>query len=135
MSTVNTVGYRIGDAVEVLSNKEGFVGSYYEATVVGVLPGGRGYVVQYKTLLTDDFSSPLTETVPADEIRPKSLNVYADLYYICQKIDAFDNDGWWVGNISRKMGDRYYVYFETTNDEILYHKDRIRIHLDWVNPE
>nr|GMD54437.1 GATA transcription factor 1-like [Ipomoea batatas] len=81
--------------------------------------------------MTDDFSSPLTETVPADEIRLKSPNVYADLYYICQKVDAFDNDGWWVGNISRKMGDRYYVYFETTDDEILYHKDRIRIHLDW----
>nr|GMD57237.1 GATA transcription factor 1-like [Ipomoea batatas] len=32
-------------------------------------------------MLTDDFSSPLTETVPADEIRPKSPNVYADLYY------------------------------------------------------
>ncbi|XP_031112035.1 uncharacterized protein LOC116016007 [Ipomoea triloba] len=128
MSTVNTVGYRIGDAVKVLSNEEGFVGSYYEATVVGVLPGGRGYVVQYKTLLTDDFSAPLTEMVPADEIRPKSPNVYAYLYYISQKVDAFDNDGWWVGNITR-----HFLMFNL--DKFDDWKVRMQAHLSAMHDE
>ncbi|XP_031099722.1 protein AGENET DOMAIN (AGD)-CONTAINING P1-like [Ipomoea triloba] len=101
--------------------------------VVCELPGDKGYVVQYKTLVTDDFSGPLTEAVPGAEIWPQPAQVNAAIFDMYEEVDAFDNDVWWVGKITGKIGNRYYVYFETTGDEILYHKDRIRVHLDWVH--
>nr|GLL45484.1 DUF724 domain-containing protein 3 [Ipomoea trifida] len=76
---------------------------------------------------------PLTEAVPGAEIRPEPPRVTAAFFDMYEEVDAFDNDGWWVGKITGKIGSRYYVFFETTGDEILYHKDRIRVHLDWVH--
>ncbi|RAL45028.1 unnamed protein product [Cuscuta campestris] len=131
MRTLQTVGYRKGDAVEVASNAEGFVGSYYEATVVAELPGGKGYVVQYKTLVNDDHSGPLTEAVSAAEIRPHPPEIKAAEFDMEEAVDAFDNDGWWLGRISGKIGNRYYVYFDSSADEILYPRHKIRVHLDW----
>nr|GMC95683.1 DUF724 domain-containing protein 3 [Ipomoea batatas] len=75
MRTLHTVGYLIGDVVEVASNDEGFVGSYYEATVVGQLTASNVYIVQYRNLMTDDFSAPLTENVPLEQIRPQTPQV------------------------------------------------------------
>ncbi|XP_031116645.1 protein AGENET DOMAIN (AGD)-CONTAINING P1-like [Ipomoea triloba] len=131
--TLQTVGYRIGDVVGVASNDESFVGSYYEATVVGELPDGKVYVVQYKNLVMDDFSAPLTENVSRAEIRPQPPQLQSTFFDMYQEVDTFDNDSWWVGQITGKIGNRYYVYFENTGEEILYHKDSIRIHLNWVS--
>nr|GMD00270.1 DUF724 domain-containing protein 3 [Ipomoea batatas] len=76
--------------------------SYYEATIVGQLTTGDVYVVEYKNLVTDDFSAPLTENVPVAQIRPQPVQV----------VDAFDNEGWWVGQITGEYKNSYYVYFE-----------------------
>nr|GMC52991.1 DUF724 domain-containing protein 3 [Ipomoea batatas] len=132
MMSLQTVGFRIGDAVEVASNDEGFEGSYYEATVVGQLTTGNVYIVQYKNLMTDDFSAPLTENVPLAQILPQPPQVQSTFFNMYQVVDAFDNDGWWVGQITGEYRNRYYVYFENFGEEILYHRDNIRIHQDWV---
>nr|GMC86746.1 DUF724 domain-containing protein 3 [Ipomoea batatas] len=80
MMSLQTVGFRIGDAMEVASNDEGFEGSYYEATVVGQLTTGNVYIVQYKNLMTDDFSAPLTENVPLAQIRPQPPQVQSTFF-------------------------------------------------------
>ncbi|KAI3457138.1 hypothetical protein Pfo_013801 [Paulownia fortunei] len=121
-----------GDLVEVASAEEGFVGSYYEATVVTDLVRGE-YIVQYRTLIKDDLSGPLREVVSSVEVRPRPPEVMAAVFRMYDVVDAFDNDGWWVGKITGRVGDKYYVFFETTGDEIAYAKDRIRVHQDWVN--
>nr|GMC66652.1 replication protein A 70 kDa DNA-binding subunit B-like [Ipomoea batatas] len=91
--TPQTVVFRIGDAVEVTSNEAGFVGSYYEATIVGQLTTGDVvYVVEYKNLVTDDFSAPLTESVPVAQIRPQPVQVQSTFFDMYQVVDAFDND-------------------------------------------
>ncbi|KAI5577777.1 hypothetical protein BDE02_09G137400 [Populus trichocarpa] len=96
-----------GDKVEVCSTQEGFPGSYI------ILYSNS---VQYKNLVEEeDMSKLLIETVSADEV------------------DAFDNDGWWVGKVTGQRGPLYFVFSETTGDEIAYHVSRLRIHLDWVN--
>nr|GLL41906.1 uncharacterized protein LOC109185225 [Ipomoea trifida] len=120
MMTPQTVGFRIGDAVEVTSNEEGFVGSYYEATIVGQLTTGDAYVVEYKNLVTDDFSAPLTENVPLVQIRPQPLQVQSTFFDMYQVVDAFDNDGWWVGQITGEYRNSYYVYFEHYGKRVCY---------------
>ncbi|XP_061371243.1 protein AGENET DOMAIN (AGD)-CONTAINING P1-like [Gastrolobium bilobum] len=123
-----------GKKVEVCSKEDGFVGSYYEATLVSHLPNGL-CVVRYTNLLEDDESQPLTETLYQKELRPLPPRVQGSAFSLYQKVDVFDNDGWWVGEITgRRISDsHYYVYFTTTNEEIAYPYSQIRVHHDWVN--
>jgi hypothetical protein len=120
-----------GGEVEVCSKQDGFVGSYYAATVIRK-HGDNSYAVQYKNLLTDDESRPLIEIVDAEEIRPVPPNVSATGFAPCEVVDAFDNDGWWVGKISGWKGSTYYVFFDKYGDEIAYPSSQLRAHLEWV---
>ncbi|KAL7129413.1 hypothetical protein ABFS83_13G064500 [Erythranthe nasuta] len=129
-------GFRCGDIVEIASTEEGFVGSYYEAMVLAPqLRSNRGYIVQYRTLIADDLSGlPLKEVAPVAEIRPRPPKIAAAEFRLHDVVDAFDNDGWWVGRITGRNTDGdYFVYFDTTGDEIAYPLNRIRVHRDWVN--
>ncbi|XP_030928669.1 protein AGENET DOMAIN (AGD)-CONTAINING P1-like [Quercus lobata] len=119
-----------GDEVEVCSKQVGFVGSYYAATVITSI-GNHSYAVRYKNLVTEeDQSQPLTEIVAADELRPMPPKVSATGFSLDDAVDAYDNDGWWVGTISGKRGsDHYYVFFNTYGVEILYPLSRLRPHL------
>ncbi|CAL0303847.1 unnamed protein product [Lupinus luteus] len=123
-----------GDKVEVCSKEPGFLGSYYEANIVSRLDNGL-YVVCYKNLLEDDESKPLTETIYPKELRPVPPKIHATQFLPCEKVDAFDNDGWWVGEITGRNGSHYYVYFTSSNEEIAYHYSKIRVHHEWVNGE
>lgn len=123
--------FRRGDLVEVASKQEGFVGSYYEATVVADLGGSRGYLVQYRTLLEDDMSAPLREVAEDDEVRPRPPPDEAEEYMLYEVVDVFDNEGWWWGWIAGRSGDGYTVVFETTRDEIFYHRNLLRTHREW----
>ena len=118
--------------MEVASKEEGFNGSYYAATVISELLK-KEYIVQYKTLLKDDLSVPLREIVAVDEVRPAPPEIPATGFGLCDKVDAFDNDGWWVGKITGKIGNKFFVYFETSGDEIAYQLENLRVHQDYLN--
>ncbi|KAL4274042.1 hypothetical protein GQ457_13G002240 [Hibiscus cannabinus] len=126
-----------GDRVEVCSKEEGFWGSYYEATVVSSLHGNTLYKVRYRNLVEEeDQTRPLVEIVSADEVRPMppppTTEATRTFCYL-ERVDAFDNDGWWVGTITGKQGLKYWVYFETSKDEIAYPVSQLRNHLEWRN--
>ncbi|XP_073267429.1 LOW QUALITY PROTEIN: protein AGENET DOMAIN (AGD)-CONTAINING P1 [Populus alba] len=125
-----------GDKVEVCSTQEGFPGSYIysTATVVKKLDT-NSHAVQYKNSVEEeDMSKLLIETVSADEVRLVPLRIkFGSGFSMFDKVDAFDNDGWWVGKVTGQRGPLYFVFSETTGDEIACHVSRLRIHLDWVN--
>ncbi|OMO96676.1 hypothetical protein COLO4_15144 [Corchorus olitorius] len=126
--------FRVGDKVEVCSTEEGFVGSYYEATIVSILKDGS-YKVRYKNLVEEeDDSKLLVEKASADEVRPMPPRIQGKgtrFYSYLDKVDAFDNDGWWVGIVTGIDGFKYSVYFESSRDEIAYPVSRLRRHLEW----
>ncbi|KAF3443906.1 hypothetical protein FNV43_RR13596 [Rhamnella rubrinervis] len=126
------MAYRIGDQVEVCSKEDGFLGSYYEATVISQVDT-NSYRVKYKELLENDKSGPLVEKVMKEEIRPMPPKITDAAFAYLDEVDAFDNDGWWVGKITGKKGSAYYVYFETTGQEIAYPLSRLKVHLDFFN--
>ncbi|XP_059663245.1 protein AGENET DOMAIN (AGD)-CONTAINING P1-like [Cornus florida] len=126
------MGFRRGDQVEVASKEEGFLGSYYAATVIVEILK-KEYIVQYRSLLKDDMSGPLREIVTAGEVRPRPPQIPATSFGLYDNVDAFDNDGWWVGKITGKVGLEYLVYFETTGDQIAYPMSRLRVHQEWLN--
>ncbi|CAK7329229.1 unnamed protein product [Dovyalis caffra] len=123
-----------GEKVEVCSKHEGFLGSYYTATVVKKLDT-NSYAVQYENLVEEeDISKLLIETASGDEVRPVPPRIKFGIgFSMFDKVDVFDNDGWWVGKVTGRRGSLYFVYFETTREEIAYHVSKLRIHLDWVN--
>ncbi|XP_060188172.1 protein AGENET DOMAIN (AGD)-CONTAINING P1-like [Lycium barbarum] len=126
------MGFCRGDLVEVASKEDGFLGSYYEAIVV-CQPLKKDYIVQYKTLLKDDYSGPLTEFVTLNELRPVPPEIPVSEFNLHDQVDAFDNDGWWVGKITGKIGATWFVYFETSEVECGYYIRDLRIHQDWID--
>lgn len=126
--------FHIGDKVEVCSKQEGFVGSFFEATILGWVGSSR-YGVRYKNLVTEnDPNKKLKEIVRADEVRPRPPRTRASTFSLLQMVDAFDSDGWWVGCVSGKRGsDRYQVYFDLYGVEITYPASQLRPHQDWCN--
>lgn len=129
--------FQIGDAVEVCCNSEGFLGSYWEATIVANM--GTNYLVEYKHFVEEhDESTPLRETVKVKEVRPLPPNIVPSRYSSLkgQRVDAFLNDVWWVGTISRKIDSDYYVvFFENTGEEIACPLSKLRFHMNWVNEQ
>ncbi|KAK4375675.1 hypothetical protein RND71_006352 [Anisodus tanguticus] len=128
--------FQKGDEVEVASQVYGFIGSYYTAAIVSSF-GAYHYKVKYKTLLTDDKSAPLEEIVTVSEVRPVPPDQRETLlengFRLYDMVDVFDNDGWWFGLITGKIGQEYDVYFPTTGDKIAYPPEMLRFHQEWSN--
>ncbi|OVA13635.1 Agenet-like domain [Macleaya cordata] len=125
-----------GDSVEVSSKEEGFLGSYYEATIIKpVVVGNKNkYLVEYKTLLTDDEKMFLRDIVDATEIRPSPPIIPVSEFHLFDQVDVFANDGWWVGRITGKKLSNYQVYFDrSTGETIGYRFSQLRIHQEWEN--
>ncbi|WMV35534.1 hypothetical protein MTR67_028919 [Solanum verrucosum] len=124
------------DEVEVASHEIGFIGSYYEATIVSI-EAAYHYKIKYKTLLTDDKSAPLEELVTIGEVRPvppyQLETMSGNTFRLYDKVDVFSNDGWWFGFISGIIGEEYYVYFPTTGDNIAYPSHALRFLQEWSN--
>ncbi|KAL1202116.1 Protein AGENET DOMAIN (AGD)-CONTAINING P1 [Cardamine amara subsp. amara] len=123
-----------GDQVEVCSKEDGFLGSYFGATVLSKTPEGSYYKVKYKNLVTEeDESKRLIEVISVDELRPMPPKSLPVMFGVNEKVDALDKDGWWVGEVTGRKGDLFSVYFATTDEELKYPLYRLRRHLDWVN--
>ncbi|XP_021902647.1 DUF724 domain-containing protein 2-like, partial [Carica papaya] len=125
---------RRGDEIDVGNGEQGYLGSYYEAIVSKEI-NKTMYIVEYKNLIKDDESGPLKEMLTINEIRPKLLVVPFPIKDLSpgDKIDAFDNDGWWSGTITKKIGSEYVMHFPTTGETIPSSSiEKLRFHLDWV---
>lgn len=126
--------FKNGDRVEVSSKEPGFIGSYYEGTILDATWSRNAYMIQYKEFLKDDKSGPLIEPTDCSEIRPYPPNVKIELK-VGDIVDALASDGWWVGVLVEIRGDEVgYVKFEDYDGMIVgYPMCDIRIHLDWEN--
>lgn len=132
--------FQIGDEVEVCCNSEGFLGSYWEAIIVANM--GTNYLVEYKDFVDEaDESTPLRETVMAKHVRPvppQSPLIGPSRVSSLEgsTVDAFINDGWWVGTIcGKKDSDHFFVFFETTGKQNAYPLSKLRFHMEWLDGE
>ncbi|XP_043701625.1 protein AGENET DOMAIN (AGD)-CONTAINING P1-like [Telopea speciosissima] len=124
--------YRTGDFVEICSNDEGFLGSYFAAKVLAV--GKTKLLVEYETLLTPDESGLLKEIVHYREVRPRPPEIPVSAFRVFEEVDAYDNEGWWVGRItSVQDSNKYSVYFSHSRENNTYPFFRLRVHQDWKN--
>ncbi|XVE89539.1 hypothetical protein DITRI_Ditri20bG0004200 [Diplodiscus trichospermus] len=126
--------FREGAHVEVCSDEDGFEGAWFGAAIVKPVGKDR-YLIQYKSLRTEDDTDFLKEEFDTLHIRPCPPEiVVADRFKKLDEVDALYNDGWWVGVISKVLSDsKYQVYFRTTNEEMKFNHTDLRLHQDWID--
>ncbi|XP_074371174.1 uncharacterized protein LOC141712225 isoform X2 [Apium graveolens] len=125
--------------VEVTSEDEGFKGAWYVAKILQDQKLMDKYVeVEYKELLAeDDESKKLTERVHVSFVRPlppvgKGHN---EVIEVNDVVDAFYNDGWWVGVVIDIFDDgrKFVVCFDDPPDTMECRRSDVRVHFDWVD--
>ncbi|XWS76684.1 hypothetical protein CRYUN_Cryun01aG0198700 [Craigia yunnanensis] len=131
-----------GTPVEVSSDEEGFRGAWYLATILESPPKftskkRKKALVQYRTLLDEDGSSPLTECVDPAFIRPLPPNEEVDVqsgFEVNDVVDASYRDGWWTGVVRKVLEkSKYRVYFDNPPDVIEFDRKGLRVHWNWIN--
>ena len=128
---------RIGSEAEVRSDDPGFVGSFYEATVIRryLTSRGRGYyTVRYSRLVTDD-QRPLEETAAAADVRPRPPGEESRREFsLYEAVEAFQNDGWWAGIVSAVLPPvagvprKYQVALPTSRETVEFEETDLRSH-------
>ncbi|KAJ0979967.1 hypothetical protein J5N97_015441 [Dioscorea zingiberensis] len=126
--------FREGRLVEVSSDEEGFCGAWFTATIIQLI-GKKKFLVEYKDLKTDDETEFLKERVDSLHIRPTPPAIpVPEKFNLLEEIDAFHNDGWWEGVISKVLGgSKYIVYFRHFNEELEFGHEDLRLHYDWID--
>ncbi|PIA42222.1 hypothetical protein AQUCO_02100238v1 [Aquilegia coerulea] len=123
--------FKRGDSVEISIKEDGFYGSYYVANVLSHL-NDHEYIIEYKTLLNDDATKLLKDIVDVENVRPLPPQISVSSGFLLhEEVDVYDNEGWWVGNVTGRNGLMYNVYFASTNEEIAYPSYRLRLHQEW----
>ncbi|KAJ7980433.1 Agenet domain containing protein [Quillaja saponaria] len=125
-----------GLKVEVRSDEEGYQGAWYSAIIIGLIGNDR-YLVEYRTLNTDDETEQLKEEADATDIRPFPPDIgHLGLFKLHEIVDAWYNDGWWVGQVSSVLRNmKYMVHFRTTNEYLEFEHHELRPHLAWIQGE
>ncbi|KAF9609937.1 hypothetical protein IFM89_019340 [Coptis chinensis] len=128
-----------GQEVEVVSEDEGLQGSYFEATILTVSrlkKKKKKYLVEYKTLRDEGNElKPLIEYVHWSCLRPLPPKMSTRKFVTNEEVDAFANDGWWKGMVSKVIsgGLRYSVVFEASEEEMEYDLSELRYHFEWID--
>ncbi|KAM0906329.1 hypothetical protein ACQ4PT_016836 [Festuca glaucescens] len=118
----------VGAEAELRSNDPGFVGSFYEVTITGHLVSSGSYTVAYTTLVDDD-GGPLEETAAAADVRPRPPPSVLGGFAVHDTVEAFHDEGWWVGVVSAVPGPRVYeVTFPTSRETIEFEETALRPH-------
>ncbi|KAF8017743.1 hypothetical protein BT93_H2825 [Corymbia citriodora subsp. variegata] len=126
------VKFSKGMKVEVKNNEDGYWGSWYTAVIIGTI--GDKFLIEYQTLQTEDETEFLKELAESSCIRPFPPDIECVHTFVQHEmVDAWYNDGWWVGHISQILGGlKYKVYFLTSSEELEFEHHNLRPHQEWI---
>lgn len=120
-----------GAKVEVCSEEQGFVGSWYTAFVLSW--DRNECTVEYEHLVTEDNEHvKLQEVLRRNQLRPIPKALETRQWRRGDRVEAYDREGWWEGVISKVLPDKsYYVYFRESGEELSFRASDIRVHQEW----
>ncbi|KAK2971327.1 hypothetical protein RJ640_013428 [Escallonia rubra] len=134
-SCIDTVDemFSEGTTIEVTIDEDGFQGSWFAATVIELL-GNSKFLIEYKNLRNDEDTELLKEVVDYSNIRPIPPETLAiDDFNWLEEVDAWYNEGWWVGAIEQVLeGQKYIVYFRGYDDVMEFKHSDLRLHQEWI---
>lgn len=123
-----------GMLVEVTSYVKGFEGSWFIAVIVKSLENEK-FLVEYRTLRTDNKTEFLREEVDASCIRyPPPVIRRVKPFEVLDRVDAWSKSGWWEGHIVQVLnGSLYTVHFTYTNEDLVLEHRKLRPHQEWID--
>ncbi|KAK2651535.1 hypothetical protein Ddye_011391 [Dipteronia dyeriana] len=146
MSPGNIDLFAKGTIVEVSSADGWFPGGWFVAKVLDppppspTAPGKMTFLVEYQSLLYGSkllrkrvdikFVRPLPPPPPNDDGQEQQR------FQVNDVVDAYRNDGWWVGVVSKVWKEEepmeYLVLLENPSRIMNFRSSELRFHLDWV---
>ena len=134
MEEIERESFKKGAKVEVNLEDPGFRGSWFTGTVIRtVTKKTRKLFIEFDNLRSDDGSKPLREHVNVILSRPIPPRESVRTFKF-EEVDAYYNDGWWEGVITKVHGgDMYTVYFRPSKEEIVFSGSDLRLHREWVH--
>ncbi|KAK1356811.1 DUF724 domain-containing protein 3 [Heracleum sosnowskyi] len=134
MEVIEREAFKKGALVEVNIEEPGFRGSWFTGTVIRtVTKKTRKLFIEYDTLMSDDGTTPLRESINVILARPIAPRERVRTFKMSEEVDANHNDGWWEGVVTAvHQGDRYTVYFRPSKEEIVFSGADLRLHREWV---
>lgn len=123
--------FRVGAAVEVRNDEEGFQGAWCFATILERRRHGK-FLVEYK--IRRPGNDPKRAEIDALHIRPPAPETGVTDFNLLDMVDALYPEGWWVGVISKVLGDsKYLVYFSRKNKVKKFHHSKLRLHQCFID--
>ncbi|TXG69256.1 hypothetical protein EZV62_004191 [Acer yangbiense] len=147
MSTGNMDLFAKGTLVEVSSDEGWFSGGWFVAKLLDPplpspsTPGKMKFLVEYQNLRCHDGSKFVRNCVDIKFVRPLPPPPPNDekeqqRFEVNDVVDAYRNDGWWVGLVSKVFGEEeqrvYSVLVENPSRTMNFKSTELRFHLDWV---
>ena len=93
--------FRLGDAVEVIGSKHGYIGSFYEATITGIGMSNY-YEVEYLIVIDGGTGALYRDILPTTQLLRPPTSTYRESYAVGEVVNVWTDQGWWVGVIDRK---------------------------------
>ncbi|XP_034202794.1 DUF724 domain-containing protein 3-like isoform X1 [Prunus dulcis] len=118
-----------GTAVEVNLYKEHLFGAWFPAIYLGEL-GANNFLLQYKS----SNNCAVKAVVSGKQIRPQPPMLAERDFNLMEKVDAFFDMGWWVGEIIKVLtGKKYMVCLKLTEEVKQYSQSELRRHMYWTD--
>ncbi|ONI24915.1 hypothetical protein PRUPE_2G269100 [Prunus persica] len=118
-----------GTAVEVNLYKEHLFCAWFPAIYLGEL-GANNFLLQYKSSNNCDVKA----VVGGKQIRPQPPKLAERDFNLMEKVDAFFDMGWWVGEIIKVLtGKKYMVCLKLTEEVKQYSQSELRRHMYWTD--
>ncbi|MBA0853904.1 hypothetical protein Goshw_023717, partial [Gossypium schwendimanii] len=88
------------------------------------------YIAQYTHLFEDEAGEKaLRETFHAFDIGPPAPRETTRKFKFGEEVDAFHNDGWWDGEITKELENgNFHVYFKRSKEQLEFREDKLRLH-------
>ncbi|PQQ00957.1 DUF724 domain-containing protein 7 [Prunus yedoensis var. nudiflora] len=117
-----------GTAVEVNLNKEHLFCAWFPAIYLGEL-GVNSFLLQYKSSNNCDVKV----VVGGKQIRPQPPKLAERDFRLLEKVDAFGDMGWCVGEIKKVITEKeYMVSLKFTEEVKQYSQSDLRPHMYWT---
>lgn len=125
-----------GTAVEISPLDDGFHSSWFTGKIVRLLANNK-VSVEYDNLFEDEQGTKCRrESLNLHQLRPLPPPEPHHDFKFGDLVDAFHDDGWWEGYVTRELGNgKFAVVFRASKEKVEFSKEELRPHREWIDED